>query len=91
MDTDRYSYVLKLSPEWGKRLEALAARVGSDEDIEGFAGLLLSRAVVIMESHEAAELEKLERDYAEDPESFGRGISIGESVTGKDLGDDIPI
>jgi len=91
MDTDRYSYVLELPPEWGKRLEALAARVGGDEDIEDFATFLLTRAVAVMENHEAAELEKLEQDYAEDPESFGRGISIGESVTGKDLGDDIPV
>jgi|AntAceMinimDraft_2_1070361.scaffolds.fasta_scaffold74552_1 hypothetical protein len=91
MDTDRYSYVLNLSPEWGKRLEALAARVGGEEDIEGFAALLLTRAVAVMESNEAAELEKLERDYANDPDSFGKGIDIGESVTGKDLGDDIPI
>jgi hypothetical protein len=91
MDTDRYTFVVELSPEWGKRLEALAARVGGEDDIEGFTALLLTRAVAVMENHEAAELEKLEQDYAEDPESFGRGISIGESVTGKDLGDDIPV
>jgi hypothetical protein len=91
MDTERYSYVLELPPEWGKRLEALAARVGGEDDIEGFAALLLTRAVTVVERHEAADLEKLERDYAEDPESFGRGTGIGESVTGKDLGDDIPI
>jgi hypothetical protein len=91
MDTERYSYVLELPPEWGKRLEALAARVGGDEDIEGFAALLLTRAVAVMESSEAADLEKLERDYAEDPESFGQEINTDESVTSKDLGDDVPI
>jgi hypothetical protein len=91
MDTDRYTYVVELSPEWGKRLEALAARVGGEEDIEGFAALLLTRAVTVVERHEAADLEKLERDYAEDFDSFGQGINIGESVAGKDLGDDIPI
>jgi len=91
MDTGRYSYVLELPPEWGKRLEALAARVGGEDDIEGFAALLLTRAVTVVERHEAADLEKLERDYAKDPKSFGQGIDIGESVAGKDLGDDIPI
>jgi len=91
MDTERYSYVLELPPEWGKRLEALAARVGGEDDIEGFATLLLIRAVAVMESSEAADLKKLERDYAKDPKSFGQGIDIGESVAGKDLGDDIPI
>ena len=83
-----YSYVLDLSPEWGKRLEALAARVGGDEDIEGFAALLLTRAVAIMESHEADDLEKLEQDYAEDPDSFGQGIKAGKMLD-RDLKDDI--
>ena len=89
MDTGRYSYVLELPPEWGKRLEALAARVGGEDDIEGFAALLLMRAVAAMERHEAAELEKLERDYAKDPDSFGQGVDIGDTLDG-DLKDGIP-
>jgi hypothetical protein len=89
MDTDRYTYVVELSPEWGKRLEALAARVGGEDDIEGFTALLLTRAVAAMESHEAAELKELEQDYAEDPESFGQGIKAGDTLD-KDLKDSIP-
>lgn len=73
-----------------KRLETLAAQAAHDDNIEGFARLILIGGIAAMEARDKAEIASILKDYEADPDSFGRGIPDDGKPLNLDLKDGIP-
>ena len=72
-----YFYTLELDADYGQRLIALADNAGDEDDVEGFAAMLLGWAIDIAEANERIEVEEMFADILAERE--GRVDAIRSS------------